>query len=295
MIHNISNQYLMVHIASKGAQMLSFQDRNQKEYLWQGDNQTWTDTAPNLFPYVGRLTQESYRYKDTVYHMGIHGFAMDSEFEVSQLLKDSITLTIRNNESTRRQYPFSFRFSITYALKGFRLSITYQVENTGGEIMYFGLGGHPGIALPFEKGLDFSDYYITFDADSNPVQIGISDTCFVDGKKAPFPLDGKQRLALSHSLFDHDAIILKNMGTSVTLGSPKGKTNIQISFPQMPYLGIWHWPKSVVDYVCIEPWSSLPSRQDIIEDLSTQKNLLGLKPQNTYKNAWAIQLNGPQS
>ena len=32
------------------------------EYLWNGDPAYWTGRAPNLFPYVGRLTNDRYAY-----------------------------------------------------------------------------------------------------------------------------------------------------------------------------------------------------------------------------------------
>ena len=54
------------------------------------------------------------------------------------------------------------------------------------------------------------------------------------------------------------------------------------------YLGIWHWPKTEVPYVCIEPWSSLPSGKDIVEDLETQKNLISLEEGRHYENRWSI-------
>jgi len=58
----------------------------------------------------------------------------------------------------------------------------------------------------------------------------------------------------------------------------------------MPYLGIWHMPKLEAPYVCLEPWSSLPSRQDVIEDFSKKEDMLRLKPHKTYTNTWSITL-----
>jgi hypothetical protein len=56
-----------------------------------------------------------------------------------------------------------------------------------------------------------------------------------------------------------------------------------VEFPQMPYVGFWHWPKAEVPYVCIEPWSSLPSRKDRVEDLEQQENLLSLIRKQSMK------------
>ena len=56
MIYEIENQYLRVQISSKGGEFQSIRDKSGREYLWQGDEATWTDRGPNLFPYIGRMT-----------------------------------------------------------------------------------------------------------------------------------------------------------------------------------------------------------------------------------------------
>lgn len=290
MIYQIKNQNLTVSIDTKGAQMLSLKGAKGREYLWQGDPATWEDRAPHLFPYVGRLTQESYRYEGKTYAMGIHGFAMHSEFQVTEQEENRIVFEIRDTEKTRASYPFTFTFSVEYKLEKERLFVTYRVKNQGENTMYFGLGGHPGFRVPMEEGLDFSDYYIEFEPDCEPVRIGMSETCYVQGENKKLPLAEKNRLPLSHHMFDDDAIILENMGKGVTLASEKGKAHIRAGFPKMDYLGLWHWPKVSVDYICIEPWSSLPSRQDVVEDLETQENLISLEAGKEYENQWWIAL-----
>lgn len=43
-----------------GAQLLSIRASDGTECLWQGDPAYWSDRAPNLFPYVARLTEGKY-------------------------------------------------------------------------------------------------------------------------------------------------------------------------------------------------------------------------------------------
>ena len=85
-----------------------------------------------------------------------------------------------------------------------------------------------------------------------------------------------------------DAIILKNMCREVTLRSETSSRYVKVSYPQMPYLGIWHWPKTDAPYVCIEPWSSLPARQEVVEEISCKSDLIHLLPGKTYENTWTI-------
>lgn len=116
----------------------------------------------------------------------------------------------------------------------------------------------------------------------------MSEDCFVLGKNEPFSLQEGRYLYLTHDLFDHDAIILTNIPEQVTLGSEKGNKKIIVKFAQMKYLGIWHRPGKKTNYVCIEPWSSLPSRKGIVEDIEIQPGLISLKAGDRYINTWSI-------
>ena len=97
------------------------------------------------------------------------------------------------------------------------------------------------------------------------------------------------RIPLRHEMFDDDAIVLKDMAREVTLEADGG-CGVRVSFPQMPYLGIWHMPHTDAPYVCIEPWCSLPSRQDEIAEFETQPDLLRSEAGETYRNTWTIEV-----
>ena len=116
----------------------------------------------------------------------------------------------------------------------------------------------------------------------------LSDDCFILEKDEPLELENGRYLNLRHSLFDNDSIVLKEMPKEIKLYSEKGNKEIRIAFPDMDYLGFWHWPRVEVDYMCIEPWTSLPSRKDIVEKLEKQENLLSLERGKEYLNRWSI-------
>lgn len=284
----IKNEFLKVCISSKGGELRSICDAQGKEYLWQGDEATWTDRGPNLFPYIGRMTNKSYTYQGKTYHMGIHGFLMYSEMNLVQAEADRLVLSLESSEETRVQYPFEFRVEIQWKLNKETLEITYSVDNCDEKTMYFGIGGHPGFIVPVEEGLAFEDYRLDFGENAAPRAEQLSDDCFMLEKDEAFPLKENRYLDLRHSLFDNDAIVLREMPSHVTIESPKGKKAVTVEFPDMDYLGIWHWPKTEVPYVCIEPWSSVPSRKDVVEDLETQKNLFSLEAGKHYENRWSI-------
>ena len=288
----ISNDDLCVRVSTRGAELQSIRHADGTEYLWQGDPAYWQDRAPVLFPYVARLTEDSYRFREKTYHMGIHGFAAGMEFTPVEQSLERVTLELRANEQTLAQYPFAFRFRICYALEKRTLSVTYRVENLGEGEMYFGLGGHPGFRVPLEAWERFSDYRLEFACRCRPDRVGFTEQLFLSGQDTPVPLADGKYLPLNHRLFDEDAIILRNMCHDVCLRSRNTGRGVRVRFPELPYLGLWHWPKTDAPYLCIEPWSSLPSRQGVVEELSCKSDLLRLAPGKTYETNWTVTVIG---
>ena len=288
MLYTIQNSQMRVTIDSLGAQLMSITAADGTEYLWGGDEAYWRNRAPNLFPYVGRLTEGRCTYGGKSYEMTRHGFANRTQFSALESGADHITLHMEDSGETRAVYPFAFAFDLVYALSGSTLSVTYRVTNRDGKEMYFGLGAHPGFRVPLEPGKAFTDYRLTFAQPCQPWQVLMSDDYLINGQEAPYPLEGGRSMPLRHDLFDHDAIILKNTDRTVTLSAGEGSRGVTVSYPRMRYLGVWHKPESDAPYVCLEPWLSLPSRHGVVEDLSQQNDLMALCPGETYENRWTV-------
>lgn len=285
----IENGCLSLTVDTLGAQMMSLK-RNGTEYLWQGDSKYWGDRAPILFPFIARLTNNSYTFNGKLYPMTIHGFANASEFSIAEQTADSLVLELRSNEKTLAQYPIDFVFRVIFRLEGDTLVTTYHVENKSAVTMPFGIGGHPGFKVPVGENEKFEDYCLEFSLPCQPDRVGFTPAVYLSGHDEAYPLEEGNRIPLSHGLFDEDAIILKNMAREVTLKSKASDHSVTVSYPQMPYLGIWHWPHTDAPYVCIEPWSSLPSRQDVVEEFTCKSDLVQLPSGGVYNNTWTITL-----
>lgn len=290
MIYTIENEKLKVQISDRGAELWSIRTKDGTEYLWQGDEKYWGDRALNLFPYIARMTQGKYTVNGQTYEMTIHGFVNYSVLKAEVQEADRIVFLLTQSEEMLKMYPFRFAYRVEYALEDDRLNVKFSVDNTDDKMMYFGIGGHPGFNVPLDKALSFEDYYLQFDETENPVRVGISPTCFVDGNDKEYPLAEGGRIPMSHSLFDDDAIVLTRMAKAVTLRSDKSERAVRVEYPQMDYVGFWHMPHTDAPYVCIEPWSALPSRQDVVEDLATQPGLIHLAAGETYENCWSIRI-----
>ena len=90
---SLSNGALHCKVAQRGAQLLSLNDgRSGDEFIWQRDPAVWADSAPILFPVVGRLKDGAYVHREQRYAMPIHGFARELDFELVQHDAQGVTL-----------------------------------------------------------------------------------------------------------------------------------------------------------------------------------------------------------
>ena len=313
MIYTLRNSEMEVQVSSKGGELVSMKDADQTEYIWSGDATYWKRHAPQLFPCIGRLTNNQYRMDGALHEMGQHGFLRDYELTKveseeqagAETVRDaagqasakaetvtSLHLQLQSDTSTRQLYDRDWTVDIFYSLCGKTLSVRFQVRNCDTRTMRFGYGIHPGFNVPLNPALRFEDYRLDFHEVSTPKQMELTEHYTISGGMHDYALAEGRYLPLQHSLFDHDAIILKDMPHTVTLGSQKDEKKVTVTFPDMPYLGIWHAPETDAPFVCIEPWSSLPSTDSVIDEFETKPDFITVEPEETYTNSWSISIEG---
>lgn len=280
MEHVISNGIISLTVNEQGAEMMSAK-KDGAEYLWQGDSTYWSGRAYHLFPICGRLTDGKYTYKGKTYEMTLHGFVKLSLFSLTEKTDSSLTFSLKSNGETKKMYPFDFEYTVKYTLDKNRINVATTVQNTGNEKMIFTLGEHPGFNVPLNGDGDFSDWYIEFNEPCAPNAL-VFDGCYMSDKTVPFNLINNG-FALSHSLFDNDAIFLSDASKSVTLKSKKSLRSVTVNYPNMKYVGFWHTPKTEAPFVCIEPWIGVPAYNGIIDDFETKRDMLELSENNIYQ------------
>lgn len=304
MIYTLKNSEMEVQVSSKGGELVSMKDADKTEYIWIGDATYWKRHAPQLFPCIGRLTNNQYKMDRALHEMGQHGFLRDYELtkvesEEQDIVLDgvadpagaaSLHLQLTSDASTRQLYDRDWTVDIFYRLCGKTLSVKFQVRNRDVRTMRFGYGIHPGFNVPLNPALRFEDYRLDFHEVSTPKQMELTERYTISGGMHDYALADGRYLPLQHSLFDHDAIILKDMPHTVTLGSQKDEKKVTVTFPDMPYLGIWHAPETDAPFVCIEPWSSLPSTDGVIDEFETKPDFITVEPEETYTNSWSISI-----
>ncbi len=105
----IQNEQLIATFQTRGAELVSLKAKKTGiEYIWQGDPVFWSRHAPILFPIVGRLKNDQYKYQGQTYHLPQHGFARDQEFIVSEQSTEKISFLLKSSPDTKQNYPFDF-------------------------------------------------------------------------------------------------------------------------------------------------------------------------------------------
>lgn len=289
MIYFIENDYLFVKVSSLGAELTSiFNKDSGVEYLWQGDEAYWSGQAPIMFPICGRLFEGKYTYLGKEYTMPNHGIARSSEFSLLKQKDNEITLSLSADDNTKENYPFNFTFNVTYKIVNKTLTVTYTVINKDTRELIFAVGGHPAFNVPLNEEGSFEDYYVEFGSECSPLRVDFSPTCFCTKDDKLFTQGTIKRIDLKHELFDNDAIFLYNVDKTITLKSDSHKYSVTMKYDRMKYLGLWHMPKTDAPYVCIEPWTSIPANDGVIDNLLTKEEMIHLPVGYTYNNSYSI-------
>ena len=101
-------------IKHHGAELCSLKNKENREFIWEGNPEFWGKHSPVLFPIVGTLKNNSYSYNNIEYHLSRHGFARDMDFELIEKTENSATFAIQSSEETLKVYPFEFELQIIY-------------------------------------------------------------------------------------------------------------------------------------------------------------------------------------
>ena len=283
----IENDQLKVAIQSKGAELQSIvQKGTGLEYLWGADPAFWPKKSPVLFPIVGALKENTFYYKGRPYHLPRHGFARDKAFEVTAQQPQAVTFSISSDDTTLQQYPFPFRLLLTYTLQEDFLQVTYTVQNTGEDVMYFSIGGHPAFKLPLAAGTAYEDYELRFRQAEKAGRWPVTKEGLIG--TAPLPLlNNTQVLPLTKELFRQDALVLKDLQSdAVTLASAKTKHGLDFYFQGFPYLGLWAAPGA--DFVCIEPWCGIADSVNSTQQLIEKEGIQSLPAGASFERTWQV-------
>lgn len=263
MEYTLENQYLRVTVTTWGAQVKSvIRKGDNVEHMWQADPAVWGYHAPILFPYTGRLAGGVLEAKGEVFPgTGQHGFARTMEHEFVYQNKETLVLQLMDTPETLAIWPYQFRLLSVFTLEGDTLHHTLTVENQDEEDMLFGIGYHPAFALPFDENHKATDYELRFSDMESPLCLGTAPKGLVNGK-CYYLGKNIRSIPIEDGMFDNDSHCMVNL-TSRTLGvyEKDSGRGVVCDISEFPYTLIWSKP-GMPQFVCIEPWNSLPSPED---------------------------------
>lgn len=246
---------LAASISDIGGQLCSL-TYDGNELIWQGDGIHWSEHAPNLFPFCGKVPSDRYSWQGKSYPMPIHGFLSASQMTPVSANDRSLVLSLTDTPASRAVYPFSFALTLRYTLTD-RSLICEATVQAGDTPLPFSFGAHPGFALSYNKE-GFERASIVFDHFDSIHRVGLTENGFFTGKFSDYPLAGGNTLpltpapALGCGLF----LDLPAEMRALTLCAPTLPVDLRLEFADFPYLGLWH---DGGDFLCLEPWQGLPA------------------------------------
>ena len=257
----IENEYLKVTVTTYGAQVKStIRKCDGVEHTWQADPAVWGFHGPILFPHCGKLVDGKLEAKGQVFEAAQHGFVRLMEHELVEHTDDVVVLELCANEETLAKFPYDFRLVSTFALEGDTLHHTLTVENLDEEKMPFGIGYHPGYAVPFDDKHVATDYELRFSDLESPLCLNCRPTGLLQDNHYYLGTN-ITTIPVDENLFANDSHCMTNLN-SRTLGIYEKGTGraVVCDISDFPYTLIWSKP-GMPKFICIEPWHSLPSME----------------------------------
>lgn len=239
------------------------------ERLWQGDPTVWAGRAPILFPIVGALKNNQYLYQGKSYTLPRHGIARHAEFACIEHTTDRVTLRLTADADSLSVYPWQFELTVSFSMQQTKLLVQYAVTNQDTKPMFFTIGSHPAFALDRPP----SEYYIEFSEAETLQRFPLTtDGLLTSGVDY---LQDCDRLGLSDTLFDDDALIFKNIQSRSISLYHQDTPIVTVDTGGAPHLGLW--AKPAARFVCIEPWFGFSDDADsptgTLEDKPEMKQL----------------------
>lgn len=286
---NIGSDALRVTVKLTGAEMSSILDlRDSCEHLWEGNPRYWGRQAPILFPTVGESKDGCITVNGEQYPMGRHGFARFLDFEPVGSDERSARFRLTADERTLPSYPFHFVFETTYTVNGDTITQSFTVRNTDTCPIAFQLGGHPAFAVPCGNTGVYDEHSIVLGRKGTYPRHLLTAGGLYSGEVRPFVQDS-DRFALSHGLFEEDAIVFRKEGiTEASLLNNRTGKRVTMRFDDFPNLGIWSVPGA--GYVCIEPWIGCADDADGTNDIFLKDSAVRLNPGEELHTAFTIQV-----
>ncbi|WP_298498362.1 aldose 1-epimerase family protein [uncultured Algibacter sp.] len=290
-MYTLNNNKLKISVKKTGAELCKITAlKNNTEFMWHADPEIWGSYAPNLFPIIGALKENTFVFENSKYELPKHGIVRHNKDIVIQKQNDnSLTFKLVWNNNSLKKYPFKFEFYISYTLTDNKIEVKHTVKNIDTKTMYFSVGGHPAFKCPVFKNEKYEDYFLEFEHTENSKKhlINMANGLISSNTKTVF--NNTNKLPLTHDLFNDDALIFKDLKSKkVTLKSANYGDILSVSYKDFDYLGIWAKPNG--NYVCIEPWLGIADHENTNQNLIDKEGIISLSPNKSFEATYTIEI-----
>lgn len=284
---------LEIDSTTYGAELLSIK-LNGVEKLHQGAKVLnnlgevyWKNHSPILFPIVGGLKDNKTIINKKEYTILPHGFARELEFEIVQKNDFIHKYILKNNEFTKKSYPFKFELYVTYEIVDDSLVTKYKVVNKDKKEILFGIGGQPA----FICDIDSNNFYIEFEQEEKEVNIlRLQRGLVTYGNKIldkNIVIDDKY-IELNGETFDLGTIIFENLSSNKIFLKCRenNREMLTFEFEEFPYIALWSKPHAPFISIC--PWQSIPDRKETDGNFITKDNIIHLNPNDQFECSYTM-------
>lgn len=207
----------------KGGELSSVRYKKRmsgRELLFRGNDYSATDLpfkgrAPLMWPAVTRnyLPEDlermapgdpplpcRYKYRGTIYPIGPSAFAKDVPWRFERMDEEGrIISRLDSSAETRTMYPFEFSVESAFRIDGTQVIMEYTVWNRDREIMFFSIGNHIGVRIPFGDKASLEDIRLRSSGDR---MRHISEKRVLVPTSEPLPLAEGLRLDDARNVFN---------------------------------------------------------------------------------------------
>ena len=290
-MYTLQNNKLKIVVKKIGAELCEISSvKNNTQFMWDANPEIWGSYAPNLFPVIGAIKNNSVIYEGETYNTQRHGFVRHNENIILQEeTENSLTFKLSYNDDLLKIYPFKFEFYITYTLKDNVIEVLHTVKNCDTKTMYFSVGGHPAFKCPVYDDENYDDYSLEFEHIENAKRHLINMENGLISNKTETVFNNSNILDLNHKIFERDALVFKDLTSrKVSLKSKNHGIILTVSYADFNYLGIWAKPTG--NYVCIEPWLGIADSVNTNRKLIEKEGIIALQTNKTFKAAYQIEI-----
>lgn len=283
----LQSDALDVAVDPLGAQLSMLRDARARDLLWDGNPSFWSGRAPILFPIVGALNGDTYRWRGHTYSLAKHGFARRRRFDVVAAEPSAVRFRLTPDEQSRAAYPFEFELDVSFVVSGATLTVTARAVNNGTGVMPASLGFHPAFRWPLPDASSRDTHVIEFEHDEPAAMRQLDAAGLIVPGTLPTPIVDAQ-LRLRDELFEHDALIFDHIVSRRVRYHSDAGPSLSVSFPDAQYLGIWTRPRA--GFVCIEPWRGIADPVDFAGEFDEKPGVVMVPPMDALTLTMVIEV-----